>query len=208
MTMIKSAAVGVALAAGAGVAVSTLSGPALAWEPTKTVEFIVPAGTGGGADQMARMIQGVVQKHNLMSQPMVVVNKSGGAGAEGFLDVKGDAGNPHKIIITLSNLFTTPLATGVPFSWEDLTPVAMLALDEFVLWVNADEPYQTPKEYLDAAKAAGPGAFKMGGTGSKQEDQIITVALQAAGAPSSPMCRSRVAATWRSSWSVAMSTPP
>jgi tripartite-type tricarboxylate transporter receptor subunit TctC len=121
-----------------------------------------------------------VQKHNLMAQPIVVINKSGGAGAEGFLDVKADQGNPHKIIITLSNLFTTPLATGVPFSWEDLTPVAMLALDEFVLWVNADEPYQTPQEYLDAAKAAGPGAFKMGGTGSKQEDQIITVALQEA----------------------------
>jgi tripartite-type tricarboxylate transporter receptor subunit TctC len=110
----------------------------------------------------------------------VVINKSGGAGAEGFLDVKADQGNPHKIIITLSNLFTTPLATGVPFSWEELTPVAMLALDEFVLWVNADEPYQTPQEYLDAAKEAGAGGFKMGGTGSKAEDQIITVALQEA----------------------------
>ena len=90
MTMITSAAAGVAITV--GVAVSTLAGPAVAWEPTKTVEFIVPAGTGGGADQMARMIQGIVQKHNLMSQPMVVINKSGGAGAEGFLDVKGDAG--------------------------------------------------------------------------------------------------------------------
>jgi putative tricarboxylic transport membrane protein len=171
-------AFGVAIAAGAGVALSVLPGEAAAWEPTKTVEFIVPAGTGGGADQMARMIQGVVQKHELMAQPMVVINKSGGAGAEGFLDVKADEGNDHKIIITLSNLFTTPLATGVPFSWEELTPVAMLALDEFMLWVNADEPYQTPQEYLDAAKEAGAGAFKMGGTGSKQEDQIITVALQ------------------------------
>ncbi len=149
-----------------------------AWEPTKTVEFIVPAGTGGGADQMARMIQGIVQKHNLMPQPIVVINKAGGAGAEGFLDVKGDEGNPHKIIITLSNLFTTPLATGVPFSWEDLTPVAMLALDEFILWVDGDEPYQTAQEYTAAAKEAGPGQFKMAGTGSKQEDQIITVALQ------------------------------
>ena len=83
---------------------------ATAWEPTKTVEFVVPAGTGGGADQMARFIQGVVTKHNLMKQPMVVVNKAGGAGAEGFLDVKATKGDPHKIIITLSNLFTTPLA--------------------------------------------------------------------------------------------------
>jgi putative tricarboxylic transport membrane protein len=173
---------GAAIAAGAGVAAFALPQGAAAqgWEPTKTVEFIVPAGSGGGADQMARMIQGVVQKHKLMEQPIVVINKSGGAGAEGFLDVKADEGNAHKIIITLSNLFTTPLATGVPFSWEDLTPVAMLALDEFVLWVNANEPYQTPQEYLDAAKAAGAGGFKMGGTGSKQEDQIITVALQEA----------------------------
>ena len=59
------------------------------WEPTKSVEFIVPAGTGGGADQMARFLQGVISKHKLMPQPLVVVNKSGGAGAEGFLDAKG-----------------------------------------------------------------------------------------------------------------------
>jgi hypothetical protein len=102
---------------------ATAGRPAAAWEPTKPVEFVVPAGTGGGADQMARFIQGVVAKHKLMKQPIVVVNKSGGAGAEGFLDVKGDKGNPHKIVITLSNLFTTPLATGVPFNWRDLTPV-------------------------------------------------------------------------------------
>ncbi len=148
---------------------------AAAWQPTRTVEFIVPAGTGGGADQMARMIQGIVQKHNLMPQPLVVINKAGGAGAEGFLDVKGSTRNPHKIIITLSNLFTTPLATGVPFSWQDLTPVAMLALDEFILWVNSKSPHKTAQEYVAAAKA---GGMKMGGTGSKQEDQIITAAIE------------------------------
>jgi tripartite-type tricarboxylate transporter receptor subunit TctC len=153
---------------------------AFAWEPSKPIEFVVPAGTGGGADQMARFIQGVVAKNNLTKQPIVVVNKSGGAGAEGFLDVKGDKGNPHKIIITLSNLFTTPLATGVPFNWRDLTPVQMLALDQFVLWVNEESPYKTAKAYYDAIKAGTPNQFKMGGTGSKQEDQIITVMLEKA----------------------------
>jgi putative tricarboxylic transport membrane protein len=151
-----------------------------AWQPTRPVEIIVPAGTGGGADQMARVIQGIVQKNNLMSQPLVVINKAGGAGAEGFLDVKGSARNPHKIIITLSNLFTTPLATGVPFKWEDMTPVAMLALDEFVLWVNAKSPHKTAKDYIAAIKGGQPHQFKMGGTGSKQEDQIITAAIEQA----------------------------
>ncbi|HEX2541663.1 MAG TPA: tripartite tricarboxylate transporter substrate-binding protein [Caldimonas sp.] len=154
--------------------------PAHAWEPSKPVEFVIPAGTGGGADQMARLIQGIVVKHKLMKEPLVVVNKSGGAGAEGFLSVKEAKGDPHKIIITLSNLFTTPMATGVPFSWKDMTPVAMLALDQFVLWVNASEPYKTANEYIAAVKKAGPNKFKMAGTGSKQEDQIITVALEKA----------------------------
>src|SRR5215470_2300329 len=90
--------------------------PAVAWEPSKPIEFVVPAGTGGGADQMARLMQGIVVKHNLMKQPLIVVNKSGGAGAEGFLSIKEAKGDPNKIIITLSNLFTTPLATGVPFN--------------------------------------------------------------------------------------------
>jgi putative tricarboxylic transport membrane protein len=154
--------------------------PAAAWEPSKPVEFVIPAGQGGGADQMARLIQGIVAKHDLMKQSIVPVNKRGGSGAEGFLDVKNSSGEAHKIIITLSNLFTTPLATGVPFNWKDLTPVAMLALDNFVLWVNTSKPYKTSDEYLAAVKAAGPNKYKMGGTGSKQEDQIITVAIQKA----------------------------
>jgi len=151
------------------------------WEPTKTVEFVVPAGTGGGADQMARIMQSIIAKHSLMKQSMVVVNKAGGAGSEGFLDVKSAKGDPHKIIITLSNLFTTPLAQDTPFNWRDLTPVQMMALDQFVLWVNAETPYKTSKDYVDAAKArsAEPAKrMKMGGTGAKQEDQIITVAIE------------------------------
>ena len=151
-----------------------------AWEPSKPVEFVIPAGQGGGADQMARMIQGIITKNNLMKQSIIPVNKSAGAGAEGFLAVKEAKGDPHKIIITLSNLFTTPLATGVPFNWKEMTPVAMLALDQFILWTNTDKPYKNAKEFIQAAKTAGPGKFKMGGTGSKQEDQILTVGLEKA----------------------------
>src|SRR6478752_976494 len=167
--------------AGAAASAMLMAAPAFAaWEPTKPVEFVVPAGTGGGADQMARLIQGIIVKHKLMKESMVVVNKSGGAGAEGFLDVKEAKGDPHKIIITLSNLFTTPMATGVPFKWSDMTPVSMMALDQFVLWVNAEKPYKTASEYIAAVKSAGPNKMKMGGTGSKQEDQILTAGIEKA----------------------------
>ncbi|HEY6997452.1 MAG TPA: tripartite tricarboxylate transporter substrate-binding protein [Candidatus Binatia bacterium] len=155
---------------------------AIAWEPTKPIEFIIPAGTGGGADQMARLIAGIADKHKLSPRPLLAVNKSGGAGAEGFLYVKEKKGDPHVIVITLSNLFTTPLHTGVPFNWKDLTPVARLALDEFILWVNAETPYKTAKEYIAAVKERSQGGnrMKMGGTGSAQEDQIITIQMEQA----------------------------
>ena len=152
---------------------------AAAWQPTKPVEFNIPAGTGGGADVLARFISPLFQKAKITDQPFIVVNRSGGAGAEGFLHVKGKAGDENTIIITLDNLFTTPLATGVPFNWKDLTPVSRLALDWFVLWVNAESPYKTAKEYFEAVKKE-PGKFKMAGTGTKQEDQIITVQLEQA----------------------------
>ena len=152
---------------------------AAGWQPTKPVEFIAPAGVGGGADVMSRWISAFLQKEKLAPQPFVVVNRPGGAGAEGFIYVKGKKGDPHVILITLSSLFTTPLATGIPFNWKDLTPVSRLALDEFILWVNAETPYKTAKEYLNAVKAK-PGQFKMGGTGTAQEDQIITIQIEQA----------------------------
>ena len=155
---------------------------AFAWEPTKPIEFVIPAGTGGGADQMARLIAGIADKNKLSPRPLLAVNKSGGAGAEGFLYVKEKKGDPHVIVITLSNLFTTPLHTGVPFNWKDLTPVARLALDEFILWVNAETPYKTAKEYVAVVKERSQGGnrLKMGGTGSAQEDQIITIQMEQA----------------------------
>ena len=128
---------------------------------------------------MARLIAGLAEKHKLTPRPIIAVNKSGGAGAEGFLHVKGKKGDAHTIVITLSNLFTTPLHTGIPFTWKDLTPVARIALDEFILWVNAETPYKTAKEYLAAVKEKN-GTMKMGGTGSAQEDQIITIQIEQA----------------------------
>ena len=157
----------------------TSIGTASAWVPDRPVEFVVPAGAGGGADIMARFISPLVTKYKLSPKPWIVINKSAGAGAEGFMYVKGNKGNPNLVIITLDNLFTTPLATGVPFSWKDMTPVSRLALDYFVLWVNASTPYKTAQEYLDAVKKT-PGKFVMGGTGSKQEDQILTVQIEQA----------------------------
>ena len=163
-----------------GLALAMWADPAGAWEPTQPVELVVPAGTGGGADQMARFIAQAVGKHGLMKQPLQVVNRAGQSGGEGLLEVKAARGNPHKLVITLSNLFTAPMGQGLAFSWRDLTPVQMLALDQFVLWVPAASPHKTPQELFEALRTSAPGTFKLGGTGSKQEDQLLSVLLETA----------------------------
>src|SRR5260370_167675 len=61
--------------------------------------------------------------------------------------------------------------------WRELTPVSIVAFDQFGLWVNSSKPYKTVKEFTDAAKTASP-TFKMGGTGSKREDQILTAFIE------------------------------
>ena len=154
-----------------------LAMPALAWEPTRPVEIIVPAGAGGATDQMARVIQSIITKYKLMKQSVIIQLKGGASGAEGIMDLKAGAGEPHKFLIASSAIYTIPLATDLPFNWKDLTPVALIAMDEFILWVNAETPYKTPKEYLAVVKAS-PEKFKMGGTGSKREDHIITAAIE------------------------------
>lgn len=153
--------------------------PVFAWEPTKAIEIVVPFSAGGASDQMARTIQGAIQKHNLTRQPIIVVNKPAAGGAEGMLDIQKSKGDAHKLITTSSGIFMTPMATKLPLNWKDYTPVAMMAQDSFVLWVNAKAPYQTAGDFVKAAKAAAP-PLKLGGTSSKREDNLIVFAMEKA----------------------------
>jgi putative tricarboxylic transport membrane protein len=167
--LVKATAALAALLAGA---------PAFAagWEPTKPVEIVVAAGAGGASDQMARMMQAAIQKNNLMKQPMVVSLKGGASGAEALMYMKSSEGDPYKVLIAYSLIYMLPLSAKIPFDWHELTPVAVVALDQFVLWDNVEGP-KTVKDFIAAAKAANP-PFKMGGTGSKREDNVLTVFIE------------------------------
>jgi tripartite-type tricarboxylate transporter receptor subunit TctC len=81
------------------------------------------------------------------------------------------------VLIAYSLIYMLPLSAKIPFNWRELTPVSIVALDQFVLWTNTQHPYKTVKEFADAAAKANP-PFKMGGTGSKREDHVLTVFLE------------------------------
>src|SRR3954453_18334284 len=162
----------------AAVAALLASAPAIApWEPSKPVEIVVAAGAGGASDQMARMMQAAIQKNALMKQPMVVSLKGGASGAEALMYMKSSAGDPNKVLIAYSLIYMLPLSAKIPFNWRELTPVSVVALDQFVLWENTTLPHANVKDFIAAAKAAKP-PFKMGGTGSKREDHVLTVFVE------------------------------
>jgi putative tricarboxylic transport membrane protein len=163
--------------AGAALVLMLGTAPAMAWEPTKPVEIVVAAGAGGASDQMARMMQAAVQKNKLMKEPMVVSLKGGASGAEALIYMKGSEGDPNKVLIAYSLIYMLPLSAKIPFNWRELTPVSVIALDQFILWDNTTLPYKNVKEFVEAAKAANP-PFKMGGTGSRREDQVLTVFME------------------------------
>src|SRR5438045_6201529 len=150
---------------------------AAAWEPTKPVEIVVAAGAGGASDQMARMMQAAIQKNNLMKQPMVDSLKGGASGAEALMYMKSSSRDPNKVLLSYSLIYMLPLSAKIPFNWRELTPVSVVALDQFILWDNTTLPQANVKDFIAAARSANP-PFKMGGTGSRREDQVLSVFVE------------------------------
>tara|TARA_R110000787_G_scaffold133560_5_gene245916 strand:+ start:535 stop:1539 length:1005 start_codon:yes stop_codon:yes gene_type:complete len=179
-TLRRSGLIGLGVIVGAAFGTVTYTADAeAAWKPRKPVEFVIMAGKGGGADRLARFIQGIIEKNKLSPRPFVPLNKGGGSGAEALRYLKDNKGNPHIILATLNSLYTTPLRNpGLGVDIATFTPIARLAEDTFQLWVTSDSGINSVEDYVKAVKAAGPAKWKMGGTGKGAEDSLVTAMLE------------------------------
>ncbi|MEP0945086.1 MAG: tripartite tricarboxylate transporter substrate binding protein [Rhizobiaceae bacterium] len=149
------------------------------WKPRKPVEFVIMAGAGGGADQIARLLQGLIEKKGLSSRPFIPVNKPGGSGAEALRYMQDKAGDDHTVMMTLNSFYTTPIIQeGLGVDVTKFTPIGLMAMDTFLLWVHSDRNDITDvKSYVSAVKSAGLD-WKVGGTGSGQEDSVLTAMME------------------------------
>ena len=167
-----------------GVSTMLISLPAIvqaAWEPKKPVEFVVMAGKGGGADKAVRLMQSIIASENMAPVPFTPVNKPGGSGAEALVHMKGKDGDDHTIMFTLNSFYTTPLRQpklGIDIA--TFTPVARMAEDTFLLWVNSDrKDINNVADFVKAAKSKG-NKWIMAGTGKNSEDNLLTDFLNTA----------------------------
>ncbi len=173
----KKAAIPVAITMATALGISA---PAMAeWSPKKPVELIIMAGAGGGADQIARLLQGLIEKKGLSPRPVIPINKAGGSGAEALRYIQDKAGDDHTILVTLNSFYTTPvIQKGIGVDVTKFTPIGRMAVDNFLLWVHSDMADITDLDsYVAAVKAAG-NTWKVGGTGSGQEDSILTAMME------------------------------
>jgi len=162
-----------ALAVLAGIALSGVA-QAEGWTPRKPIEFVIMAGPGGGADKMARLMQTIVEKHNLSPRPLIPVNKAGGSGAEALVYLKEKTGDDYVIMVTLNSFYTTPIRQpGLGIDITTFTPIARMAEDTFLLWVNKDSGITSVDGFVVKAKELGKD-WQMAGTGRAQEDEILT----------------------------------
>ncbi len=150
------------------------------WQPTKPIQFIVMAGKGGGADKATRAIVDIIAKNKLAPVPVEVVNMPGRSGGDALAEMVKRTGDNHLLLFTLNSFYTTPLE--MPDLKVDIArfaPVARLAEDVFLLWVNAERTdIRTIDDFVAAAKAKGKGWVRVG-TGKGAEDQMLTDFLNA-----------------------------
>ena len=149
------------------------------WSPKKPVELIIMAGVGGGADQIARLLQGLIEKKGLSPRPFIPINKPGGSGAEALRYLQDKAGDDHVVLVTLNSFYTTPIIQqGIGVDVREFTPIGRMALDNFLLWVHQDRAdIANLGDYVNAVRGAGAN-WKVGGTGVGQEDSILTAMME------------------------------
>ncbi len=175
-----SVAIAAMLVLGIGPA-SVATNAHAAWKPKKPVEFVIMAGKGHDADQLARFIQNIIKKKNLSNAPFLPINKGRDSGAEALRYLRDKSGDSHVIMATQNSYYTTPLRNpdfGIDIS--KFTPIARLAEETFQLWVHTDTNIKNVNGYVAAAKKAGAANWKMGGTNLGAADSLVTSMLEGA----------------------------
>lgn len=122
------------------------------WSPSKPIEVVAPAGAGGGWDTTARTVSKVMEEQKIIEERMAVVNKPGGGGSVGWSYIDSKKGDNHTMFVTSPPMFFVPLNGQSTLSHKDFTPIAGVIADYAAFVVDADSPFDTMNDLVDALK--------------------------------------------------------
>lgn len=119
--------------------------------PSKNINMIVPFSAGGGTDAVARKLGSLMEKE--LGTSVVIVNKTGGAGAVGMTFGATQKKDGYTITMITREIVSLPLMNLSPISYKDFELVSLVNMDPAVVLVEKDSKYQTLDELLADAKA-------------------------------------------------------
>jgi tripartite-type tricarboxylate transporter receptor subunit TctC len=123
--------------------------------PTRPINMVAPFPPGGQADLMARPTAAAMEK--LLKGPVVVVNKTGAAGAVGMSFVANSKPDGYTLLMALSSISIIPEADKLfdrkpAYTMDQLVPVGLISADPTIFVVRADRPWKSVKEFVEDAK--------------------------------------------------------
>ena len=141
------------IVAAASLALASLHASAQAY-PSKPIELTVHTSAGSGGDIVSRAVAEIVRKEKLLPQPILVMNRVGGAGALAFNYFKTKRGDPYAMLSVTGTLLAMAYRPDINIGLENYTPLALMAIDPQTIMVPANSPYKSFKELVEAARKA------------------------------------------------------
>ncbi len=152
--------------------------------PARPIDFIVPWGAGGGADQMARKLGALAEKELGVALPAInVAGATGGTGAAKLLAAPADG---HSIAVYIADSHAAVASGGAAYSHKDFAPIIRAQLCPSFFFVKADGPYKTWQE-LEAYAKANPNKLRVAITGEGSLDEVTTAFVGAKGVKMNPV---------------------
>ncbi|SES73681.1 putative tricarboxylic transport membrane protein [Salinibacillus kushneri] len=151
------------------------------WQPEQTIEFVAPAGAGGGWDTTARMAAQVFNETGIIEQDIGVENQPGGGGAVAWADIHKQDGSPYNLFVSSPPLLLVPLNGQSEFGHEDFTPLSNIIADYGAFAVRADAPWDDLNDLFEDMKEDPSSISVVGASspGSMDHIQFVKIAKAA-----------------------------
>jgi len=135
--------------------------------PDRPITIVAPFPPGGVADLTARPVAASMEK--ILKNPVIVVNKTGAAGAVGMSFVANSKPDGYTLLMALSSISIIPEADKLfdrkpAYTVDQLVPLALFSADPTILAVGANHPWKSVKDLVADAKKR-PGAISYSSSG-------------------------------------------
>ena len=152
--------------------------------PDQPVTLTAPAEPGSGWDTTARALAETMEKESLTDSALPVQNRTGATGCVWLEQMANDnAGDPYQIAITSTPIMSNHLRGDCDPTYKDVTMIASIIVENYILVTSADSPYKSADDLL-AAIEKNPQSVPIAASGDDQLPFALLVRA-AGGDPSS-----------------------